>query len=56
MARGLKTRGMIELGQLRRRVRWQHAHTRISKPDADYLVDLLDKFEAHVVNMEEKGE
>ena len=53
MARSLKTLGIQESNALRQRVRRQHGLGRIRKIDADFLVDLLDKFEARVVSMQE---
>lgn len=53
MARSLKTLGIQEANVLRQRVRRQHNLGRIRKDDSDYLVDLLNKFEARVVSMQE---
>ena len=57
MAKPLKVAGLQESEALRRRVRRQLAMRGIAKDDADYLIDLLDKFDARVVKMrEENGE
>lgn len=57
MAKPLKVAGLQESEALRRRVRRQLAMRRIAKTDADYLIDLLDQFDARVVEMrEENGE
>lgn len=56
MARGLKSRGLLELDTLRQRVKRQHMLKRISKPDCDWLVDALNQVEARIIKMEEKGE
>jgi len=53
VARSLKTLGIQEANALRQRVRRQHNLDRIRRSDADYLVDLLNKFEARVVSMQE---
>ena len=51
--RSLKSLGLEECRRLRRRVMKTRALERISRPDSDYLVDLLDRFEARVIEMEE---
>lgn len=56
MARGLKTRGLEELDLLRRRVKRQHLLKRIGKEDCDWLVEQLDKIEARIITMSERGE
>jgi hypothetical protein len=53
MARSLKTRGMDELNLFKRRVNRQLGLGRISVPDADYLLDLINRIEARVTNMRE---
>jgi hypothetical protein len=54
VARGLKSKGLEESKSLRQRVIRQHGLGRIRKSDADYLIDLLNKFEARVVHMPEQ--
>lgn len=56
MAAPLKKNGIDECAKLRRRVIRQHQLGRILRSDRDYLVGLLDKFEARVIKMKEKGE
>ncbi len=56
MAKSLKESGVNELGALKRRVRRQHALERISKPDHDKLIALIDEIEATIVNMDEEGD
>ncbi len=56
MARPLKDAGMREVGSLRRRVRRQLALGRVLPQDAAYLIDLLDKVEARIVQMQEFNE
>lgn len=55
MARGLKTAGLEEIRAIKRRVLRQHAMGRISRPDREYLIGLIDLFEARVIRMSEKG-
>lgn len=55
MAAPLKVNGINECAKLRRRVIRQHQLGRISRTDRDFLVKLLDQFEARVIKMEEKG-
>jgi len=56
MAASLKTKGIEELSSLRRRVHRQYGLGRISRPDRETLIGLLDQFEAHVIRMPEKTE
>ena len=53
MARSLKTKGLEELEQLRRRVNRQHSLERISKADRDFLNEHLDIVEARIIRMDE---
>lgn len=53
MARGLKSNGLEEVKALRQRVIRQYNLERISRTDHEILVELLDKFAAHVVRMKE---
>lgn len=54
MARSLKTRGLEELGQLKRRVNRQHSLGRIGMADRDFLNDHIDQIEARIIRMDEK--
>lgn len=54
MAEPLKTRGLMELNQLRDRVRRQLALRRIYPDDAAALIVLLNQTEAIITNMPEK--
>lgn len=56
MARGLKTRGLVELETLRARARRQHALKRISREDCEWIVEHLDEIEARIISMPEKGD
>ena len=56
MAKGMKSRGMMELRALKKRLNRQHSLGRISRTDADFIRDLLDQVEARIITMEEKGE
>jgi tRNA A37 threonylcarbamoyladenosine dehydratase len=56
MAHGLKTKGADELARYKKRVLYQLAHKRISKPDADYIIEHIDLIEAKVVMIIERGE
>ena len=55
MAGPLKVNGLSECANLRKRVIRQHQLGRIRRSDRDYLVELLDKFEARVIKMREEG-
>jgi hypothetical protein len=55
MARALKTMGLEEIGLLRRRALRQLSLKRISPDDAGYIVATLDKLEAFIIHMNEKG-
>jgi hypothetical protein len=54
MAARLKDKGREELAAFKRRVKRQETLERISKGDADYLIGLIDKIDAHVIKMSEK--
>ena len=54
MAARLKDKGREELAAFKRRVKRQETLERISKGDADYLIGLIDKIDAHVIKMAEK--
>lgn len=54
MAEPLKTRGLVELNQLRDRVRRQLALRRIYPDDAAALIVLLNQTEVIITNMPEK--
>lgn len=56
MARGLKSRGIIELRQLRDRARRQLALGRIYPEDCEFIVTRLDDIEARIIGMMEMGE
>lgn len=47
---------MMEVEQLRARVKRQWALRRINREDHDWLIGALDKIEAHIVSMEERGD
>lgn len=51
--RSLKTRGVVEVRYLRRRVVRAFAMGRIGKADNDYLVELLNEVEARIIVMQE---
>jgi hypothetical protein len=54
--RGMKTYGLERLSAVRSRARKQLARGAITRPDADYIVDTIDKLEAYIIKMNEKGE
>lgn len=54
MARSLKTRGLEELGALKKRVNRQHLLGRIARSDRDALNALMDQIESHIIRMPEK--
>ena len=56
MVAPLKKNGIAECAKLRKRVIAQHNLGRIHRTDKEYLVDLLNKVEARIIKMEEKGE
>lgn len=56
MARGLKSAGIAQIKELRRRTIRQHAMERISKYSRDFIVQRLDEIEAEIVSMSEKIE
>ena len=56
MARPLKTRGMLELDSLRKRVERQRNLGRISGFDRRWLVDHLNEIESHIIGMSETNE
>lgn len=55
ISRSLKTRGLIELNALRSRVRRQRNLGRISAPSEEWLVRELDRIEAFIIQMTERG-
>jgi hypothetical protein len=56
MARTLKTRGLVEVQQIRERARRQFAWRRISKADWEYIDKRLDEVEARIISMSETNE
>ncbi len=54
MAEALKTKGLQELSQFRKRVNRQYALGRISRPDRQTLIGLVDELEAVVIKITEK--
>lgn len=55
MAAGLKTKGVAALRDLRKRIVRQHGLQRISRPDHDNLIRMVDELEAYIVKMEENS-
>lgn len=55
MAKGLKDLGVRDLRAVKVRTIRQHALGRIGRQDRDTIVELVDRLEAHIVSMEEKG-
>jgi hypothetical protein len=53
MAATLKSRGLMELSSLRRRVERQRALGRITGPDKVYLLYRIDEIEARIIEMHE---
>lgn len=56
MARGLKTRGLLELKSLRDRTRRQYALGRIYRDDCEFICEYLDIVEARITSMYERGD
>ncbi len=56
MARTLKSRGLEELRAFEARVKRQHAMKRISKPDAEYILNRVAEIETRITNMSETNE
>lgn len=54
MVARLKDRGREELAAFKSRVLRVAALGRISKGDADYIIDLVDQIEAYIIRMPEK--
>lgn len=54
--RTIKTRGLVELSSLRKRVRRQYAARKISQADFMYIDQRLDEIEARVITMSELNE
>ena len=54
MALRLKDKGREELAALKLRVNRQFTLERISKGDADYLIELINEIDAHIIKMSEK--
>lgn len=54
--RTLKSRGVVEVQQIRSRARRQLAFQRISKADYDYIDTRLDEVEARIISMQELNE
>lgn len=54
--RPLKDAGLAEVQALRRRVRRQHAMSRIDVADFKYIDTRLDEVEARIVSMQEFNE
>lgn len=54
MVAKLKDKGIYEVQVLRRRTMALAGMKRISKADADYIVERLDQIEARIIRMDEK--
>lgn len=55
MALSLKTRGLVELRQIRNRAIRQHMLGRISNEDKDWIVSQVNAIEARIIYMDERG-